>query len=537
MARLNARKVKVEQPQAITHKNFMDGVSYDINDPILKLRVAAASCFFGEPSYYGSPRRGKVDGFATSARDPYFRTGDASHLRSTLGDLGDSDWTSMTVVQVLERAIDDALNFNAEKTLQAAAELRNDGNIRTTPQVILVRAAHNKNVRGTELIRKYAGQIVKRTDEPSVGLAYHFAKYGKDAPIPNSLKRAWADYLNRQNDYSLSKYRAEGNDVKLVDVVNLVHARGPSIHKLIKGELKTTDATWEAIISAEGSTKASWTKSVEVMGHMALLRNLRNFQQAGVEPNAYLDKLKETAEDGKQLPFRYWSAYQAVKSEGVSPRILDAIEECLDSSVGRLPKFHGKMMSLVDNSGSAQSATTSTLGTVKVSTIGNLTGVLAGMRADEGYLGVFGDKLDVIPLRSKSSVFDQLEKAEKSAKTIGQGTEAGVWLFWDKAIREKEHWDHVFVFSDMQAGHGGLYGNRPRDYADYAWASSPTHIDVSKLIKAYRSKVNPLVQIYLVQIAGYQDTLMPEFYPRTYILGGWGEGVLKFAGEMAKLIK
>jgi hypothetical protein len=43
------------------------------------------------------------------------------------------------------------------------------------------------------------------------------------------------------------------------------------------------------------------------------------------------------------------------------------------------------------------------------------------------------------------------------------------------------------------------------------------------------------VKVFLVQIAGYQDTLMPEFYDRTYILGGWGEGLLRFAAEMAAI--
>ena len=41
--------------------------------------------------------------------------------------------------------------------------------------------------------------------------------------------------------------------------------------------------------------------------------------------------------------------------------------------------------------------------------------------------------------------------------------------------------------------------------------------------------------MFLVQVAGYQDTLVPEHYRRTYILGGWGPGILGYAAEMAKL--
>jgi hypothetical protein len=58
---------------------------------------------------------------------------------------------------------------------------------------------------------------------------------------------------------------------------------------------------------------------------------------------------------------------------------------------------------------------------------------------------------------------------------------------------------------------------------------------VARLIARYRQRVNPRVMVFLVQIAGHQDTLVPEFYDRTYILGGWGEGLLRFAAEMAEL--
>ena len=34
------------------HLNYMGGRSFDLTDPLLQLRVAAASAFFGEPQYY-----------------------------------------------------------------------------------------------------------------------------------------------------------------------------------------------------------------------------------------------------------------------------------------------------------------------------------------------------------------------------------------------------------------------------------------------------------------------------------------------------
>jgi hypothetical protein len=529
MTFLNKVRSKVHRADG-SHPNWMGGKSFDITDPLLRLRVAASSCFFGEPMYYHAEK----DAPAPKARAPRAASlSDAQreHLRSTLDAIDPAAWRSMTPSALMESAIDAALDHDAEGTLLEAARLRNDDHVRTTPQVILVRAAHHPKVRGSGLVRRYAPEIVKRPDEPAVGLAYQLARYGK--PVPNALKRAWATSLAATSAYGLAKHRMESRAVKTVDVMNLVHPKSDAVSRLAKGELTVTDRTWEAIVSAKGSSADSWTEALSVMGHMALLRNLRNLIQHGVKPALFTEKLVEGAATGQQLPFRYYSAYRAVQ-DIAPPSVLDAIERCLERSMGLLPTFAGRVASLCDNSGSAQGTTTSSMGSMRVSTIANLSGILAGRCADEGWLGVFGDRLDMRQVRKKSSVFDQLKEADVSAGTIGQATENGIWLFWDKAIRAREHWDTVFVFSDMQAGHGGLYGTQPRDYKDYAWTDGH-HVDVAKLVRAYRAKVNPKVDVFLVQVAGYQDTIIPEFYDRTYILGGWGDGLLRFAAAMKSL--
>jgi hypothetical protein len=524
-----------------THLNWMGGKSFDIQDPLLQLRVAASSCFFGEPQFYHQDpddtrkvRAPRHD--ISSARASKLQGADLARLRESLGALDPLEWRSKTPAELIESVVDDALAHDAEATLKEAVRLRNQENMRTTPQVILVRAAHHKAVKGTGLVRKYAPEIIRRADEPSVGLAYHIFRFGEKTPIPNSLKKAWSDAFGRFKEYDLAKYRMSDRDVKTVDVVNLVHPKGEAVSKLVKNELKTTDLTWESIISKEGSTTETWTKALDVMGHMAMLKNLRNLVEKGVPLDLFVEKLLAGAPKGKQLPFRYFSAYRALKETGKAPgRLLEATEECLKLSLGNLPKLDGRVMSLADNSGSAKGATTSSMGSMSMASIANLTGILAAMRADEGHLGVFGDLLRTIQVTANDSIFKKLEEAEKLGQHDPGGTENGIWLFWEKAIREKQHWDHVFVFSDMQAGHGGLYGTDSGAYRDFQW-SDKKHIDVGKLINAYRAKVNPNVNVFLVQVAGYKDTLLPEFYARTYILGGWGEGLLRFAAEMAKLI-
>lgn len=513
-----------------THLNFMGGPSYDINSPLLRLICMSASSFFGEPMYYKDTKSKNKKG------NNHYRsvTSDAqrSYLRNLLNAIDDYAWRDMTPAAAMEKAIDDAIDFDPEATLKWAATLRREEFIRTTPQVILIRAANHPKVRGTGLIRKYAALITGRMDEPAVQLAYQLSTFGR--PVPNAMKRAWKDILSEATAYQLAKYRMEDRVVKTVDVANIAMGKGfygynSPIGNLVRGDLKLGGdiRTWESIRSNGGS----WEEAIEVMGHMALLRNIRNLLEAKVPHELWLKKLVATAAKGQQLPFRYLSAHNANKdAPGV---VLDAIEECLEISVGNLPTLHGRSLVLTDNSGSAHNCPISELSSMTVAKIGNLMGVLTGRVSDDGVLGVFGDRLRYVPIRKKASIMDQAHGANEIGKNIGGNTENGVWLALDKAIRDKEHWDNIFIYSDMQAGHGGLYGKNPADYKQYIWQGrGKSYIDIPLLISEYRTKVNAKVNVFLVQIAGYEDTLLPEYYDRTYIIGGWSGSILKFAKRM-----
>lgn len=539
MATVNTTKDKTKVTVQ-AHTNFDGGPSFDVNNPLSRLRMMAASCFFGEPAYYVDggmkSKAGKVNYRITDSQMDYL-------VLVLTGVVTPKETSGKTTVSVMEEAIDRALDHDPEGTLKIAAQLRNEDLIRTTPQVIMVRAANHPAVKGTGLIRAYAPEIIKRADEPAVQLAYQLDKFGRKA-ISNSLKRAWADVLVNFSEYQLAKYRMENRTVKTVDVVRIAHANNEAINKLVKDELKLSDdrQTWESIISEKGSNKEAWTEAVEVMGHMALLRNLRNLVTAGVDRNLYLDKLVNGVENGKQLPFRYFSAYQTLKSANAPLEVLAAVEKCMEVAIENLPKFSGNVAALCDNSGSARGTTTSSMGSVRVCDIANLTAVLTGMvTKGEATVYPFGDTLRKVSISPNKGVFAQLDQVEKEARQVGGGTETGIWLFWDKAIRNKEHFDHVFVYSDMQAGHGGLYagaGHTPSK--EFVWNNGRgsygrNFVDVPALIKAYREQVNPNVQVFLVQVAGYGDTIVPEIYDKTYILGGWSDGILRFADKVTKL--
>lgn len=531
---------KVEKMHEEAHVNFMGAPSYDIKNPLLRLQCVAASCFFGEPSYYkeAGTRGTKASRTNLRTRRASLSEAQTKHLRDILNAVDDYEWRNLSTKQTMERCIDEALAHDPEATLRLAVELRKVDLIRTTPQVIMVRAANHKVLKGSGLIRQYNANVMLRADEPAVQMAYQISEFGK--PVPNSLKRSWADFMKKADDYQLAKYRMENRMVKTVDVGNMAFGKGfygyeGAIGKLMRGELKLGDEikTWESVVSGGGS----WEDALEVMGHMALLRNLRNLINNGVKPDAFIGKLVKTAKHGKQLPFRYWTAHREL--HGAPGPVLDAIEECLEISIENVPLIGGRNLVLVDNSGSAHGTPISSMSSTHIFEIGNLMGVLTGLRSDEGTIGVFGDRLAEYSVRKKASIFDQVSKVNKLGQTVGGGTENGIWIALDKAIRGKEHWDNIFVYSDMQAGHGGLYG-RGKIPSEYLWSTGKynnTYIDVSGMVAKYRREVNPNVFVYLVQIAGYEDTLLPEYYDKTYILGGWSSRVLDFAAKMRQIFQ
>jgi hypothetical protein len=507
----------------------MASTSFDVNDPFTRLQIAATSSFFGEPAYYVEGEGKPV--VKSVSRDSLSLAQRAS-LRATLNAIDPQEWRGLNTREMMERAIDAALAVDIERTLMFAVELRNVWNMRATPQAIMVRAAMHPKCANTGLIAKYAPHIMTRLDEVMNQMAYFESVHGSLKRIPSRLKRAWASRLSQAKEYELAKYKMGGRQVNVYDAVNLTHANSEAIDKLKADKLSLGGEgleTWESIRSSGGS----WKDAAAVMGHMALLRNLRNLNSDKELTPELLKKLVSGVEGGKQLPFRYYAAYKAIGDTG-NARIKDSLEECMQVALGHCPRFAGRTMSLVDNSGSARSSTTSSMGTMRVSSIGNLMGVITARLSDEGYVGVFGDNLLTFEAQKKTGIFDELAKAETLVERVGGGTENGIWMFFKQAIAKKEHWDNIFVYSDMQAGHGGLYGIDPSDYREFVWTNS-RHIDVAKLIARYRKEVNPNVNVFMVQVAGYQDSLVPEFYDRTYILGGWSDRLLSFADKMISM--
>ena len=520
--------------------NFMGGNSYELN-ALDTLKMVTASSIFGEPSYY---RNGEFD--EATIKDAVYNV-DA--CMKALSVLDDSRFSGKKTSEIMEMVIDEALSEDFGAVLDWAVTLRKDYMMRLNPQVIMVRAAQHPgrvafNEANPNKFRKVESLVMSRADEPASQLTYFLYKNKNKKNLPNILKRSWAEKLSSLNAYQVSKYKNTG--LGMIDVVRISHANSPVLDQLMKTgsvEVKEDDMTWENLRSAG----KSWTDILGTikLGHMALLRNLRNiFTEVNDRElcEKILDELKAGVKDGKQFPFRYYSAYNAVEKDSkvnFKPLILDALEECMDISLDNMPKLHGKTITLTDNSGSAWGNIQSEYGTVTIAEIDNLSAVITAMRSDEGYVGVFGDRLEIVPIKKRDGVLSQMKAITQKGRGIGGGTENGIWLFFDKAIKNAEHWDNIFIYSDMQAGHGGLYGINSYEYRDYACSSSrgwgaDRYIDVMKLLTKYRSTVNSKVNMFSVQTAGYTNVVIPEYAYRSNVMYGWTGKEVVFADSMIK---
>lgn len=513
--------------------NYMGGDSYVIN-PLDTLKMITASSIFGEPAYYRA-----------SKNRPSYLVDKLVKEFSVIPEC----YEGLTTEDIMERAIDAALNYDYEGTLKWASELRHEFYMRLNPQVIMVRAAlHPKRKEFTEKnpgkFDEYNQKIMARADEPMTQMAYYlYSNDGKKNDIPSILKRSWAKNLGGLNRYKIAKYK--NHEIGMINAVRLCHAHSPIIDELMQNgtvEVSSEEKTWENLRS-EGKSWKEIFYAVD-MGHMALLRNLRGVFTE-VEDSSfcekYLDKLKKGVKGAKQFPFRYYSAIQAVRSSECNhkPQIIDCLEECMDIALANFPKLKGKTMCLSDNSGSAWGCVNSEYGKVRVAEIDNLSSVITAACSDEGYVGRFGDKLITYPISKREGILSQTEKmSQEQTSDVGGATEGGIWEFFKNAIEKKEHWDNIFIYSDMQAGHGGLYGT-PKHKSEYRSKGfgcqyGDDYINVFKLVLEYRKKVNPKVNVFSIQTAGYDNVVIPEYAYRTNIMYGWTGKEAVFADAMIK---
>jgi hypothetical protein len=371
--------------------------------------------------------------------------------------------------------------------------------------------------------RQLIDAACQRADEPGELLAYWTSRYGRAVPKP--VKRGVADAVARlYGERSLLKYDSEAKGYRFGDVIDLVHPT-PADDKPWQGDLfahaldrrhkrdkpiperlrilraredltalpvperrsilsadggarRLAEAgmTWEALAGwLQGPMDAeAWTAVIPSMGYMALLRNLRNFDQAGVSDEVAATvaaRLADPAEvaRSRQFPFRFLTAYQSAPSL----RWAYPLEQALGHAMGNVPSLGGRTLVLVDRSPSMWVQKMSGRSQMRWADAAAVFGVAVALRAQSADLVEFGIENNPVPFGRAESVLTVMGRLTRL-----NGTNI------PNAVRD--HFaghDRVVIVTDEQSQPGYLPWNAvngtvgqvgiddliPRDVPVYLW--------------------------------------------------------------------
>lgn len=218
---------------------------------------------------------------------------------------------------------------------------------------------------GKSYAKSFYNKIVHRVDDMQeiLGVIKSNGKFS----LPNAVRKWFKQAFERFDAYQLAKYRTENKEIKLVDIVNLVHPKASEvITKLVRGELKN-EQTWEAKVSASGTSdnptakQEAWAELVmnKRLGYLALIRNVRNIEAqlkwAGAQmlTGTLISQLTDEVSIRKSLvmPFEIEKAYAIATNRELKA----ALSKAMEISVQNVPKFSGKTAIFLDRSGSMSS--------------------------------------------------------------------------------------------------------------------------------------------------------------------------------------
>ena len=250
-------------------------------------------------------------------------------------------------VAIADRITELANKCDPEFVADLAIHARHDHNLRHAPLLLL--EALTRIGKG-RMVGDTINQVISRADEPGEFLAICKARGMKT--LSKQMKVGLGRSLKQFDEYQLAKYNRNG-EFKIRDVLFLSHpypnddAQAELFRRLVDDELEVPD-TWETNLSGGADKKETFERllSESKLGYLALLRNLRNMSEAGVDEELIRKAILTRRGARKVLPFRFVSAAKA------APRFERYLDQALVATIKEMPKLKGKTIVLVDVSGS-----------------------------------------------------------------------------------------------------------------------------------------------------------------------------------------
>jgi hypothetical protein len=382
--------------------------------------------------------------------------------------------------------------------------------------------------------RSVVARALQRADEPAELLGYWLTRHGRNVPMP--IKRGIADAARRlYTERAALRYDGLSRQVRMADVIEMAHPsprddRQSALFKYLLDRRHHDDARADtdvlpilaaaaeldavpmderrAMLRARGSAALdeagfswerlsgwlpggmdaeAWEAVIPSMGVMALMRNLRNFDQAGISEaaiEAVIAKITDAEQVAKArlFPYQVWAANKNAPSDNWKR----ALGRTIEHTAGNIPALDGTLV-VIDTSGSMQSPVSgrSTMQRVEVAAV---MAMATAKRASNVDVVVYGQTNALVRKLAGMSVLGGVDKVVRSVGSVGHATYGHTAIA--RWFNPKRHRRSVIFTDDQQHDSG--------------------HVRLDHV---------PL--IYTFDLAGYRPSALPSGERGRYTIGGF----------------
>ena len=316
--------------------------------------------------------------------------------------------------QIVDRIGELCAKVDTQDVADLAIKAHKKGFLRHVPLKLIVEGLKKKNQ--ITPWKDVIASVCNRPDQMTELLSLYWKD--KKKPLAAQLKKGLAKAFTRFDEYQLSKYNRDAV-VKLRDVLFLCHAKPKDKEqealwkRLINGELKTAD-TWETRLSAGDDKKQSFQELLMAgkMGKLAILRNLRNMEEAGIDKDLVSIELNRS--DRPLLPFQFISAARHC------PKWEDIIDKAMIQSLEKKEKLAGLTVVFVDVSGSMEMGRISAKSEVSCKDAAAGLAILLREVCEKIEMWTFSNQVILVPPRRGMALRDAIGKAPNGGTYLGQ---------------------------------------------------------------------------------------------------------------------
>lgn len=416
---------------------------------------------------------------------------------------------------------------------------------------------------GRNKLQTYSDYIIRRGKDITDVLAMQMNVFGFDVttkgrgknktnhrnrPLPSQMRKALKFKLETFNEYQLSKALGDRREVSMADAVKLLHPNPANSRvsedfftRIIEGKVVFGGSEENKQVQSELSklnnktsktSKADVRKSIDTSTVMAIVKNLVALYNAGMfsdieTVNKICQKLTDRKEVQKSrlLPFRFYSAYQQVKSCGSSVgkrMILNALVEAMDYSIDNLPDIEGYSAILIDRSGSMRYPV-SGASDVSADIVACILGAICFKKgiADLYVFGSFCKRVDDIS--SKSTLMDITEKLLQT--NVGGCTY--IDLAFDTVYKSGAKYQNLIVLTDNDCYYSG---NGTFSLVSYNGYHNHADDMLNNLIKS-----GVIKKVFLDNLLGNNFTIVNTDDFRKNLITGFSERIVDMINVYSSL--